>query len=155
MRFPVIAKSVSSGVGLAPHPDQIDESVIPLLVGAPTVLQRMVVASADLRVVTVGRRAWIWRRERVEGAPIDWRLSDPTGSGFRYSRFEELEDLAISVTAELGLTTSVQDWALDKDSLPWFLEANPVGQWLFLEGAEETVAPAVAAYLANVDRGMS
>jgi len=47
-----------------------------------TLLQRLVVASADLRVVIIGRNAWVWRRLR-SAKTIDWRAEDPSGTAIR------------------------------------------------------------------------
>jgi hypothetical protein len=44
------------------------------------------------------------------------------------------------------LTVSVQDW-LETDRGLVFLEVNPQGTWLFLDGAEAAVAPALARHL--------
>jgi hypothetical protein len=52
------------------------------------------------------------------------------------------------VTSALRLTTSVQDW-LETADAPVFLEANPQGRWLFLPGADEVVAPALADHLCS------
>jgi hypothetical protein len=50
------------------------------------------------------------------------------------------------MTSALGLTMSVQDW-LETDDGPVFLEINPQGGWLFLDGADTAVAPALAHHL--------
>jgi len=41
----------------------------------------------------------------------------------------------------------VQDWTVDTSGTCWFLEANPVGRWLFLPGAERTVPGLLATHL--------
>ena len=53
------------------------------------------------------------------------------------------------ITARLGLSVSVQDWLVDREGERWFLEANPAGQWLFLDGADQLVTPALADHLAH------
>lgn len=58
-----------------------------------------------------------------------------------------LEMLAVQVATELGLTMSVQDWLITETG-PTFLEVNPQGQWLFLEGSEEMVTPTLCDHLA-------
>ena len=54
---------------------------------------------------------------------------------------------AIATCRALNLTTCVQDWAVDLDGTCWFLEANPVGRWLFLPGADQTVPGLLAGHL--------
>ena len=45
---------------------------------------------------------------------------------------------------------SVQDW-LETASGPVFLEANPQGSWLFLQGAEIQIGPALASHLRGLN----
>jgi hypothetical protein len=33
----------------------------------------------------------------------------------------------------LGLGYTSQDWIVDPDGRPWFLDLNPSGQWLFVD----------------------
>jgi hypothetical protein len=73
---------------------------------------------------------------------LDWR-SDL----LNHERFEpvlspsrdNLVEPALRVARWLGLGFTTQDWIEDDDGVLYFLEANPNGQWLFvdqvLEGA--------------------
>jgi glutathione synthase/RimK-type ligase-like ATP-grasp enzyme len=146
---PVVAKAASAGVGLAPHADLLDAASVGRLVMAPTLLQRKVDAVADLRVVVVGHRSWIWRRPRDADAPVDWRVVDPAGEQFTVWNDNEITAAAEGLTSRLGLTVSVQDWLVDGKGKRWFLEVNPAGQWLFLERADELVTPVLASHLAR------
>lgn len=145
---PVVAKSTSSGVGLAPYADLVTAGMVDLLPMAPTLLQEHLTAAADLRVVAVGDRVFVWRRARTSTDPVDWRAADPSGSNFRPVHYRPLEQLVPVVNKRLGLTFSVQDW-VEVDGEPWFLEVNPAGQWLFLDGSAQIVAPALAQHLAG------
>jgi hypothetical protein len=141
----LIAKAVSSGVGIAPFVTEVLESELDAVTTLPTMLQAFVRATADLRVVVVADDSWIWRRPREERT-IDWRQADPEGSAFRPMIYEEIAVAARKVTAALGLSMSVQDW-LETDNGPVFLESNAQGAWLFLDQSRELVSPAIAGYL--------
>lgn len=143
----VVAKPVSSGPGLAPFVNVVPDDLLPLIQVAPALLQEAVSADADLRIVTVGASAFVWRRDKQPDEPIDWRESAPTGDGFkRWHGAEKTAADAVRVAESLGLTMSVQDW-LDIDGETTFLECNPQGAWLFLSGAAEEVGPAIAEHL--------
>jgi len=142
---PIVAKAVSPGVGIAPFVDEISSDDLARTYGNPTLFERRIAASADLRVVVVAGTVFVWRRHREAGT-IDWRAVDPSGQGFVPIESADLCQLAGRVNAALGLTMSVQDW-LEADDGPIFLEANPQGAWLFLDRADELVVPVLAEHL--------
>lgn len=142
----LVAKSVSSGLGIAPYADDVDDEVIYLLPNAPTLLQQHISGAADLRVIVVGDHAHVWRRAKVPGEPFDWRNPDPSGKGFEYINDPGVADLAVDITRRMGLTYSAQDW-VETGAGHVFLESNPVGQWLFLPGSADVVGPALADHL--------
>jgi glutathione synthase/RimK-type ligase-like ATP-grasp enzyme len=145
-RGPTLAKSASSGPGLAPHVDSVGQDALDLVRRVPVLLQRATPAIADVRIVTVRDSAYVWRRERSAQDPWDWRAVDPDGHGFRPSNDEASSVGAVQIARALGLTFSVQDWlAAERDSV--FLEVNPQGQWLFLDRSVSIVAPALARHL--------
>jgi hypothetical protein len=141
----IVAKAVSSGEGIAPFVAECEPDDLGRLEAAPVMLQELVDARADLRVVVVGAESWAWRRPR-EATTIDWRAVDPGGSSFARAEHRELVRTARRLTSALGLTMSVQDWLETKDGLI-FLENNPQGQWLFLAGSSDVVPSAVAQHL--------
>jgi hypothetical protein len=113
-----------------------------------TLFQERMHAQADLRVVVVDGQMWAWRRTR-EPETTDWRAVDPRGRAFAPVPAKAMRALGtdpLRITSALGLTMSTQDW-LETDDGPVFLEANPQGAWLFLDGADMVVAPALAYYL--------
>jgi hypothetical protein len=111
----------------------------------PTLLQELVPATSDLRVVVIGTRGWVWRRPREPGM-IDWRQIDPGGDGFELVEDAALAKQAVAMTKALKLTMSVQDW-LEIPGGPVFLESNAQGAWLFLRRSDEIVVPALAEHL--------
>jgi len=141
-----VAKAISSGPGLAPFVDEVTTDLVELVATLPVLLQRAIPADADLRVVTIGDSVLVWRRERTLDDPWDWRAIDPSGKDFRFTNEAGIDRPALRLARELGLTFSVQDW-LQVQQSPVFLEVNPQGQWLFLEGAAEVIAPLMAKHL--------
>jgi glutathione synthase/RimK-type ligase-like ATP-grasp enzyme len=141
----IIAKALSPGIGIAPFVAEVFDTDLDAVRALPTLLQELVPASADIRVVVVGRESWVWRRPREAGA-IDWRQADPAGAAFELRSDEELGTSACEVTAALGLSLSVQDWLETPDGHV-FLESNAVGAWLFLPESHRLVAPAIARHL--------
>jgi hypothetical protein len=142
-----VAKAVSPGVGIAPFVGEVLDSDLDFVRALPTMLQELVEASADFRIVVVGRDTWVWRRPRERGT-IDWRQVDPAGSGFKPVEDKGLSELALKVTHGLGLSMSVQDW-LEAETGPVFLESNAQGAWLFLPRSTDFVVPAIVRHLNN------
>lgn len=141
-----VAKPLSPGQGIAPFVDELTVDDLSNVGSLPVLLQELVDdARADLRVVVVGGRAWTWRRPRAAGV-VDWRRDDPQGDGFERVGRSEVEGDAVDLTRALGLSMSVQDW-LETPDRHLFLEANPQGGWIFLDGANEAVGEALALHL--------
>lgn len=143
----VIAKALSPGIGIAPCTAELSDSDLDVIGGLPTLVQELIHATADVRVVVVSGQAWAWERTRGS-ATIDWRAESPNGAGFVQVKAPHICQAAVRLTSALHLTTSVQDW-LETTSGPVFLEANPQGRWLFLPGADAGVAPALADHLCS------
>lgn len=142
----VIAKPLSPGQGVAPFVAEVTTRDLALVAHLPVLLQHRVAdAVADLRVVVVGGSAWIWSRARDDEV-IDWRAVDPNGVGFVPFEHPQLAKEAVDLTRALGLTVSVQDWLMTSAGVV-FLEANPQGAWVFLDGSESVVPDALALYL--------
>lgn len=143
----VLAKATSTGFGIAPHVAVVPQEELRRVTACPTTLQRPVDADADLRVVTIGKEIYIWERRRASDEPVDWRAADPRGADFRHVNGRRCPGAA-EVAGCLGLSFSVQDW-LSTDDGDVFLEVNPQGQWLFLEGAERLIVPALSRHLSG------
>lgn len=145
----IVAKSVSVGEGIAPFVDEVPAELIEKVRSAPVLLQERIEASEDLRIVTIGRRAFTWSRKRADEDPIDWRRRDPEGRGFEHVSRLDAETQALGMAKALGLTHSSQDWLVTSNG-PVFLEANPGGQWLFLSGASDIIVPALVDHLCGI-----
>jgi glutathione synthase/RimK-type ligase-like ATP-grasp enzyme len=112
---------------------EVSKNELGQLEGAPIILQRRIRGREHLRVITVGAMTFA---ARLIAEEIDWRSSlknheafEPTDTGLSRS----VSNQAQAIASALGLRFSAQDWIVDEDGEPVFLEANPNGQWLFLE----------------------
>jgi glutathione synthase/RimK-type ligase-like ATP-grasp enzyme len=144
---PTVAKTISSGPGLAPFVDRVEPEDALLVENAPVLLQQALDAQADWRIVTVGRDSFCWRRSRRDDLRLDWRAEDPGGASFEPANPRPgVGDLAVAIQCKLGLSFSVQDW-LESGEECFFLEVNPQGQWLFLESAGEVIGRSLAKHL--------
>lgn len=113
---------------------------------APMILQREVPKRSDIRVLVVDGRVFATRilSQAHDETEVDWR------KGVRMDLEHEVMELpvdvalaCISVTRDLGLRFAAIDLVEDPDGRFWFLEANPNGQWAWIEqrtGAQVTAA---------------
>lgn len=109
---------------------------------APMILQREVAKHADVRVVVVDDRVFAARilSQVHEETVVDWRRG--VRLDLEHERFELPGDVAtacVAVTRELGVRFSAIDLIEDVGGNFWFLEANPNGQWAWIE--QRTGAP--------------
>jgi hypothetical protein len=137
----VIIKALGSGV--VPQPDGHEAVFYTTLVDlatlrdesfamAPVIAQEYIKADEHLRIVTVRNQLWCASLSTHEDY-IDWREMPP---GLR-QRWEittipsKLQEDASTMAQLAKVGFSCQDW-LRAGNQFWFLELNPVGNWLFL-----------------------
>jgi glutathione synthase/RimK-type ligase-like ATP-grasp enzyme len=143
----IIAKSISVGPGLAPFVQKVPANLLDSVSVAPVLLQELLEAIEDVRVITIGSQTFAWRRKKLPNEPVDWRAADPEGGTFySFEADSELQHSALKIANSLGLSTTVQDWLLT-DRGHFFLEVNPQGQWLFLKEAETILLPIFTRHL--------
>jgi glutathione synthase/RimK-type ligase-like ATP-grasp enzyme len=109
------------------------EDQIASLAGPPVILQRRIKAVRHLRVVTVAGTTFIGELRANE---LDWRTSEANHSAFIAARsggWPGVRTSALRIAERLHLGFSAQDWVVDSDGCAYFLEANPNGQWLFMD----------------------
>jgi hypothetical protein len=127
-----------------------DDPRLALLDGAPFIAQQRIEASRHLRVVTVGKRAWSAAIDVDNDTPLDWRQAPAAHRRFQRSDEPDVVDGAVRLAGHLDVGYSSQDWIIDTDGRPFFVDLNPGGQWLFLPDADE-VSDAIAAWLSKDD----
>ena len=115
---------------------ELDDSFdLELVRPAQVLLQRRIEKVADIRVTAVGSRLFPVRIITPDGAPLDFRLSDPN-----LCRFEVVElparvaDAIHAYLGHWGLRFGALDLAEDRTGHLLFLECNPAGQWAWMEG---------------------
>ncbi|KTT98232.1 ATP-dependent carboxylate-amine ligase [Sphingomonas sanguinis] len=122
----------------------------------PMIMQREVPKRSDIRVLVVDDQVFATRiLSQVHGeTQVDWR------KGVRKDLDHEITELPIEVASacilvarDLGLRFAAIDLVEDKDGRFWFLEANPNGQWAWIE--QRTGAPVTAAIVDALCGGSS
>jgi hypothetical protein len=154
-RQPTVAKAVRYGlVATYPEPrmawtQEVNTAASFEFAGVPVLFQRAIRAKAHLRVATVGQRSFT---SQLVSDDLDWRMSPELNDRWQPLGPSEvppgLAEDAVRLAAALGLNFTSQDWLLDKRGRPFFLEANPNGQWLFMDGSSNNrVTTAIADWL--------
>lgn len=120
---------------------------------APMILQREIPKQADVRVVVVDDRVFATRilSQAHDETQVDWRRG--VRKDLEHQPMElprEVSCACVAVTADLGLRFAAIDLVEDVDGRFWFLEANPNGQWAWIE--QQTGAPLSAAIVDALSR---
>jgi glutathione synthase/RimK-type ligase-like ATP-grasp enzyme len=97
---------------------------------APIVLQELIEPKRDVRVTVVGERVLAAILEPT--SVVDWRL-EPERVWRPYELPDRLERKCVALVRRLGLRFSGIDLLRDDQERLWFLEANPNGEWGWLE----------------------
>lgn len=119
------------------HPDEV-------LAICPAIFQECVQARLHLRVLSLGSEH---HAVAVESEDLDWRFN-LNKSMNPYSLSSELENRLSALLSVLGLEMGVLDLIVTDDDDPVFLEVNPQGQFLFVEGLSGVpLTAALADYL--------
>lgn len=113
---------------------------------APVIFQREITKFADVRVIVVDERVFATRilSQTNSDTEVDWRRGARTDLAHQAFHLPaDVTTSCINVTTALGLRFSAIDLVEDRDGAFWFLEANPNGQWAWIE--QRTGAPIAAA----------
>jgi glutathione synthase/RimK-type ligase-like ATP-grasp enzyme len=99
--------------------------------------QRGIAKRYDVRLTAVGTRLFAVR-VTTSGRHLDWRTSDR--KGLSYSPIDVPPDVQHATDRymrNLGLQYAAFDFAVDRKGKWWFLEANPNGEFGFIESETE------------------
>lgn len=103
---------------------------------APVIWQHEVPKRADVRAIVVDHAVFATRigsQEREETA-VDWRRGADLDLAHEPMDLPAAEAVGcVAVTAALGLRFAAIDLVEDREGRLWFLEANPNGQWGWIE----------------------
>lgn len=103
---------------------------------APVMLQDYLEKDHELRVVVVGGDVFAAAIDSAkhEATALDSRLWKEAGLSYYRVKLNDSESNCLArINSELGLRYSSMDLVRGKDGLLYFLEANPSGQWSFIE----------------------
>lgn len=154
---PFVVKPLGSGV--VPRPGGHEEVFYTTLVNqgflrdeqlaaAPVIAQEYVRADEHLRVVTVCEQVWCASLPAHESY-IDWREMPPLlrQRWHAIAVHPKLREDASSIAQIAQVRFSCQDWIKAGNDY-WFLDLNPVGNWLFLPSLlASSVTKAIAQWL--------
>ncbi len=111
---------------------------------APSIYQECIPGTRHLRISVVGARC---DGALIEAEALDWRM-DLTVPFRPYPLDSTLAQRLCATLHQLGLVMGIFDVKLTDDDEPVFLEVNPQGQFLFVEGlCGIPLADAVADFL--------
>jgi Glutathione synthase/Ribosomal protein S6 modification enzyme (glutaminyl transferase) len=135
----------------------VKEDEVPLMEAvrfAPVIFQRYIEAKVDLRVTVVGNEifsAALYSQQSTY--PIDFRMD------MAHTRIEvhtlplAVQDQLRALMQRLGIVYGAIDMRLTPEGEYVFLEVNPAGQWLFIEGcSRQPITAALACLLHDRDR---
>lgn len=133
---------------------RIDPGVDPLTLKAcPIILQHEVPKRFDVRTTVVGDQTFTVTidSQAQSETEVDWRRTSKADLAHTVHTLpEELSRLCIELTRRLGLRFSAIDFVLDTAGQYWFLEANPNGQWAWIE--TRTGHPIASALVSELER---
>ena len=101
---------------------------------SPVIVQEIISAEAEYRVVVFGSRAFVFLMDRsyAKNDVLDIRNTPNFTDIHRFVQLPELEDIAVSLCRAFGLFFASMDFLRSTKSYV-FLDLNPNGQWLWLE----------------------
>lgn len=126
--------------------DQLGAGDAEALRRAPMILQREIAKRSDVRAIVVDDRVFATRilSQAHDETSVDWRRGVRTDLVHEVVELSaEISSACKTVTRELGLRFAAIDLIEDLEGGHWFLEANPNGQWAWIE--QRTSAPIAAA----------
>lgn len=123
-----------------------------LVKAVPGIFQEFIAKSFELRITIVGNHVFAARIESEYSTKtrVDWREDIYNTSLYsEYTLESQFVSQILVLHKEFGLIYGAYDFIVDKNDNYFFLEVNPVGQWMWLEQAlgfpiSERIADALA-----------
>lgn len=125
---------------------------------APGIYQELVQRQFELRITVVGEEVFVARITLPPDSDVDWRRQIFNEEIYdEYEISSEFRRRLLQLNAKLGLFFSAYDFIVDSQGTPIFLEANPAGQWLWLERILKypVSATIASALVAAVEPGLA
>lgn len=99
----------------------------------PVLLQEKVDNQLDIRLTVVGAKVFPVSIAKLGSNDVDWRKPEIEKRYDHHSVPSSLRKAALQLHERLGLVYSAMDFVLTSKGEYVFLEANPAGEWLWLE----------------------
>ena len=101
----------------------------------PVYIQNEIEKACDIRCIVVKDQVYAAKIDSQISAAskVDWRHTDEFLPHERIRLPEPIQEKALKMTHQLGLTYSAIDFVIDKQGNYIFLECNPNGQWAWIE----------------------
>lgn len=124
------------------------------IAACPSLYQQFIASDCEFRVTAVGEELFAVRILKPDSTIVDWRRSS-IGNRFEVMTLDcDLEAAILRMQSDLGLVYGAYDFIRGSDGTDYFLEVNPMGQWLWLEAATELpISRAIANLLAVHGKG--
>ncbi len=105
------------------------------IAACPSLYQQFIASDCEFRVTVVGDELFAVRILKPDSTMVDWRRSS-IGNRFEAMTLGlDLEVAILRMHSDLGLVYGAYDFIRGTDGTDYFLEVNPMGQWLWLEVA--------------------
>lgn len=147
-RYEALTAIVESG-------DQLSDDTLRV---CPAIYQRAIDKCSDVRVVRIGRKLYPveYRASQDKYKSIDIRLNirmDDLSSAKNIKIPKGVASAFMSMTDDLGITYASSDFICDKQDKWYFVDLNPVGQFLFNEAyvPEHLLLDAMTRHILGVD----
>ncbi len=120
----------------------------------PCVLQQFIEKRDELRVTIVGQRVFACRIDTSSAhldAQVDWRHYDWANTAHEIVELDEtVRAQLLEFMARLELSYGAIDLVRGQDGVTYFLEVNPLGQWLWIEDLTDVpISEAIIDWMEN------
>lgn len=117
--------------------DRSKKDQLQYLKNCPTILQELVVKKREVRATVFGDRVFSIEIS-VKGGATDWREVDEEDTLYHDIMLpEQVNRRCIELVKRFGLLFSTMDLVEDVNGQWFFLDLNPNGQWLWVQGVSE------------------
>lgn len=155
LRHALIDDGDTGSVVFTSRVDELHASDADAVRRAPMILQREIAKRSDVRVVVIDDKVFATKihSQAHDETEVDWRKGVRLDLGHEaFALPARIGSSCIEVTRELGLRFAAIDLIEDASGAFWFLEANPNGQWAWIE--QRTGAPLTNAIVDALGNGL-
>ncbi len=119
----------------------------------PVLFQEKIHKTKDIRVTVIGQKMFGAQTVFHKNDHIDWRFEQNNRKWSYWSPTSTVEQFIIKFMEHFNLRFAAFDFVEDVNRQVLFLEANPNGQWLWIQKeTQQDIADAIAEYLLNLDK---